>query len=810
MVVNCKFLFLSALIGVAGVSFSDVIAPSDDAAENTAVIQAALDAASREAVPGTVTIGEGTFEINAQLMVTGGVTLVGQGWEKTIIKQTTIGSGDNADNGRCATVSGGATIKGVTLTGGHIREKWKAGAGVLVDGGTVSGCLVTGNQFGDSSYQNVTVNNVFGAGIGFYEGAGGVIENSLIVGNFSYANGGGSSHGGGIGIYKVSSPIVIESCLVADNQAPNGNGGGYYAEQGNPVVIIRNATIVGNMAGMKGGGVYDGSWNQRVQFINSILYGNSAVTDGAEISGTPADGSANNLIGVDPQFVDASNGDYHLSSASPAIGAGMAYEGIELDLDGAPFFDPPSIGCYEIGEIADNPQFGTVTGSMFFPTMLVELSCATDGAKIYYTMDGSTPTESSERYTEPFEISATATVKARAYTEGKAASAVVSASYTRKRPTPKLKDFRKFVEITLSDDLHGDGEAIAGLPALVKLSETAISGFRYSQFSLANGEDMMFVDENEKPISHEIDTWNSKGESLVWVRLPSSAGQTKVRMYYGYGAISPEEPHGVWTDYAGVWHLNEATEPMAPNSYGTYANSTAEPGIDGHVAEHAVMNETGRIGKCFRVNDSTGCKAGNFNYGGVWVNDAGTDSPVDGGSAFTVSGWFKHGAFNYYWDHIFYKRKNSGNTEEPKGAFAIECNSQLGTPSPMPRGSSNGGNSATLSGNLLDSWAYLTFVYDNQKCYVYENGKKVGESSIAACIDNDSPLVFGNNCDVASGAVGDAAWNGWIDEVRFSKGSKSAEWVAAEFKAMNTGDTDIFNYGEVQPAGSRGMRIIVR
>ena len=103
----------------------------------------------------------------------------------------------------------------------------------------------------------------------------------------------------------------------------------------------------------------------------------------------------------------------------------------------------------------------------------------------------------------------------------------------------------------------------------------------------------------------------------------------------------------------------------------------------------------------------------------------------------------------------------------------------------------------------------MTFVYDNQKCFVYENGIKVGESSITACTDNDSPLVFGNNCDVASGLVGDAAWNGWIDEVRFSKGSKSAEWVAAEFKAMNTGEEDIFVYGSAQ-AASLGFTVVVR
>jgi hypothetical protein len=261
----------------------------------------------------------------------------------------------------------------------------------------------------------------------------------------------------------------------------------------------------------------------------------------------------------------------------------------------------------------------------------------------------------------------------------------------------------------------------------------------------------------------------------------------------------------------GVWHLNDATATEAQNSIGTYANSTSVEGIDGNVAQHAVMNETGRFGKCFRVNDSTDKQSGNFNYGGVWVNDSGENSPVDGGKNFTISGWFKHGDFDYYWDHIFYKRKSSdnSNTKLPNNAFAIECNSQTANPNPMPRGSGGVGNQATCSGSLRD-WAYLTFVFDNQKCFVYENGIKVGESSITACTDNDSPLVFGNNCDVASGSQGDAAWNGWIDEVRFSKGSKSAEWVAAEFKAMNTGDTDIFEYGEVQPAGSRGMRVIVR
>lgn len=784
-----------AIFTFAGVTFpaiASVISPLGNAAENTAAIQAALDAAAREAVPGTVTLGEGTFEINAQLMVSGGVTLVGQGWESTIIKQTAVD--------RVVTVNDGSVLEKVTVTGGKMTANWGDGVGVRLENGVVSWCCISNNV-------STATHNIWGAGIRVVKGT---ITHSIIAYNKLTAN---ASGGAGIATYNVSDDVVIDSCLIYGNIAAgvdNGSKGGgvSFSQFGKPNVKIRNTTISGNSVNGVGGGLFVGA-GDKVELLNCIVSQNQA-QQSIDVEGAIATGSSHNLIGQDPIFVDAENNNYRLSKSSPAIGAGVAYEGIGLDLDGVSFSDPPSIGCYEVGDVVENPQFAAASGSIFFPTMNVALTCATEGAKIYYTTDGSNPTESSELYTAPFEISSTVTVKARAYAEGKASSGVVSATYTRKRPTPKLKEFRKFIEITLSSNLHNGEEAIAGLPSLVKLSEATIPGFRYSQFSLANGEDMMFVDENDKPIPHEVDTWNSEGESLIWVKIPSTAAQTKITMYYGNGAISSEESHDVWTDFTGVWHLNNATAAAVEHSYGTYANSTEVKGIDGHVAQYAKVDEPGRFGKSFRVNDSTGKQAGNFNYGGVWVNDSGSNSPIDGGQNFTISGWFKHDNFNYYWDHIFYKRKSSdnSNTKLPNNAFAIECNSQADKPSPMPRGSGAGGNSATCSGDLRD-WAYLTFVFDNQKCFVYENGIKVGESSITACTDNDSPLVFGNNCDVASGLVGDAAWNGWIDEVRFSKGSKSAEWVAAEFKAMNTGEEDIFVYGSAQ-AASLGFTVVVR
>ena len=56
----------------------------------------------------------------------------------------------------------------------------------------------------------------------------------------------------------------------------------------------------------------------------------------------------------------------------------------------------------------------------------VTISCATSGATIYYTSDGSTPTKNSKKYTGPFTISVNMTIKAIAVASGKDDSNVSS------------------------------------------------------------------------------------------------------------------------------------------------------------------------------------------------------------------------------------------------------------------------------------------------------------------------------------------------------------------------------------------------
>ena len=81
-----------------------------------------------------------------------------------------------------------------------------------------------------------------------------------------------------------------------------------------------------------------------------------------------------------------------------------------------------------------SPETGTYTEAVS-----VTISCATEGATIYYTLDGTNPTESSTEYTGTISITETTTVKAIATKEGYLNSNIASATYTiSEAPSPTL------------------------------------------------------------------------------------------------------------------------------------------------------------------------------------------------------------------------------------------------------------------------------------------------------------------------------------------------------------------------------------
>ena len=72
-----------------------------------------------------------------------------------------------------------------------------------------------------------------------------------------------------------------------------------------------------------------------------------------------------------------------------------------------------------------------ITGAAsFYETAEISIACSTEGANVYYTLDGAEPTAESALYADPFEINATTTVKAIAI-KGEDKSAVAEKTFTK-------------------------------------------------------------------------------------------------------------------------------------------------------------------------------------------------------------------------------------------------------------------------------------------------------------------------------------------------------------------------------------------
>lgn len=105
------------------------------------------------------------------------------------------------------------------------------------------------------------------------------------------------------------------------------------------------------------------------------------------------------------------------------------------------------------------PTFSPAAGAVNIGTT-VTLSCATSGAEIHYTVDGSAPSASSPVYSTPIEVTAAVTIKAIGIKTGMANSSVATANYTiAKVATPTFSPAAGAVEsgteVTISCSTSG-------------------------------------------------------------------------------------------------------------------------------------------------------------------------------------------------------------------------------------------------------------------------------------------------------------------------------------------------------------------
>ena len=328
-------------------------------------------------------------------------------------------------------------------------------------------------------------------------------------------------------------------------------------------------------------------------------------------------------------------------------------------------------------------------------------------------------------------------------------------------PSPSGAAFSRGALFTVAG-YAADKPALAGFPVLVRISDDMPTGFAYDQLrSPSTGADLAFLDMEGNGLPFEIDTWNTNGESLVWVTLPTMTNGTTFVMCWGSDtsgkSLCADNP---FSGYKGVWHMNSASpvDASASGNNGTAGGSAA-------VA-------AGKVGSAVSLPNKS-------DYVTCGQNQPNSELF----SGFTVEGWANldntSGNHTLFGKNLFMSVRTSG------------AKIQITTPGIKDHNDI----SANLSPNTWFHWA-MTFVPGNSGLKFYVNGVNVNTQ-------NASNL--GNQTQSGEMWLGRNQWGndqnfqGSLDEMRLSAGIKSADWIAADYATQN--DPAFLTASEAEPYG---------
>ena len=195
----------------------------------------------------------------------------------------------------------------------------------------------------------------------------------------------------------------------------------------------------------------------------------------------------------------------------------------------------------------------TPNGGSFTSSVSLTMQTATSGASIYYTTNGSSPTQSSTLYTGAMTLTSSATVKAKAFKSGSNASAESTASFTVTQP------------FNFSLTNSGDKSVNAGSPVTNSISTTLTSGsaqsVAFSASGLPTGATASFSSTSCSP---------SCSSTLTLNTAPStSAGSSTITVTASGGGITKTTTFSL-----NVSAQTVATPVISPNG-GNFTNSAA-------------------------------------------------------------------------------------------------------------------------------------------------------------------------------------------------------------------------------------------
>ncbi len=356
---------------------------------------------------------------------------------------------------------------------------------------------------------------------------------------------------------------------------------------------------------------------------------------------------------------------------------------------------------------------------------------------------------------------------------------------------------------------------LENFPVLVKLAEydettgTGIRGFRYSDFQKANGGDLRFADENGTLLASEVEVWNTSGESVVWVRLPTlvPSAANEITAYYGWMFAPHVDTAQVWNNgYTAVWHLNGDETGMVDSTCGGTT-----------LKEHSDNAGKNRYGQEGIVGTAVEFDHDGNHKGGLETRDS--RYSLIGLESFTIEAWAKQDVYdpdvnplNRYMAYMAEAQYSSpwvtpwswrdiktGAGKNGKTCFTFLDGSLKADGTSDPKYLQNNNRTPPWK-----QWNYQVLRYNGSQ-YVHNLNTEQLATLSCNSITNVLPtaLYVGN-----SSRGGSEAYSGKLDEVRISSVRRSDDWIKATYDTIK--DNAAFTRYGVASQNVYGFLIIVR
>lgn len=202
--------------------------------------------------------------------------------------------------------------------------------------------------------------------------------------------------------------------------------------------------------------------------------------------------------------------------------------------------------------------------TVFLDPVNISLASATDGAAVYYTVDGSAPSKKSTRFTKPFVVSSSITLRAAAYLDGFKDSKEYSVKFTKaellkpvdvKNPVNGLNyqyyegNFNRTADLQKANAVYS---GVADIPSIKKAAREENYGFvfdgfvkvpadgMYSFYTKSDDGSVVFID-NQRVVNND----GPHGATLMTGKIALKEGYHSYKLLYTQGAADAELEAGV-------------------------------------------------------------------------------------------------------------------------------------------------------------------------------------------------------------------------------------------------------------------------